>query len=182
MDDKPVTDRLKDLTRQFLGQRHQLLAFINGLVRDWDAAEEILQEVWIRLAEAEQKGTTVQSVEKWCRGVARNLILHHLRQQRSPRVVTDTRIIELAERAFDEHDLAEAVWSTRRSWLYGCMESLPEKSRQLLQLRYVDGLRVAQMADRLKRSQDAILKALSRLRQALADCVERRQALEGGQP
>lgn len=177
-----MTERLKELTRQFLGGRHQLLAFIYGLMRDWDAAEEILQEVWIRLAEAEPKGTTVQSVEKWCRGVARNLILHHLREKRSPRVVTDSRIVELADLAFEEHDLAEAVWSSRRSWLYGCMESLPDRSRQLLQLKYAEGLRVAQIADRMQRSQDAILKALSRIRQALADCVERRQALAGGRP
>lgn len=177
-----MTERVRELTRQFLGQRHQLLAFSYGLVRDWDAAEEILQEVWIRLAEAEQKGTQVQSVEKWCRGVARNLILHHLRSKRSHQVVTDSRIVELAELAFDEHAGAEAVWSARRSWLYGCLESLPEKSRQVLHMKYVEGLRVAQMAERLERSQDAILKALSRLRQALADCVQRRQAIEGGRP
>jgi RNA polymerase sigma-70 factor (ECF subfamily) len=169
-----------ELTRQFIGQRHELLAFIYGLMRDWDAAEEILQEVWIRLAEAERRGTTVESVPKWCRGVARNLILHHWREKRSPHVVTDSRITELAERAFEEHDSAEAVWSARRSWLYDCMESLPARSRQLLHLKYVEGLRVAQMADRLEQSQDAILKALSRLRQALADCVRRRQAIEGG--
>lgn len=175
-----MTERLKDLTRQFLGQRHLLLAFIYGLVRDWDAAEEILQEVWIRLAEAETKGTTVESVEKWCRGVARNLVLHHLRQKHSGRVVTDSRIVALAERAFEEHDLADAVWSSQRSWLFDCLERLPDKSRRVLQLKYGEGLRVAQIAERLQHSQDAIFKALSRIRQALADCVERRRLLEGG--
>jgi RNA polymerase sigma-70 factor (ECF subfamily) len=175
-----MTDRLKDLTRQFLGQRHLLLAFIYGLVRDWDAAEEILQEVWIRLAESEPKGMTIDSIEKWCRGVARNLVLQHLRQKRSGRVVADSRIVELAERAFDEHDMAEAVWSSRRGWLYDCLERLPDKSRRLLQLKYGEGLRVAQIAEHLQHSQDAIFKALSRIRRALADCVERRRVLEGG--
>jgi RNA polymerase sigma-70 factor (ECF subfamily) len=176
-----MSERLKELTKQFLSMRHQLLAFIHGLVRDLDAADEILQEVWIRLAEAEEKGVAIQAPDKWCRGVAKNLILHHFRDKRSTRVVADSRLMDLAEQAFDEHDSAEAVWSARRNWLFGCIESLPEKSRDLLQLRYAGGLRVTQIADRLQRSQDAIMKALSRVRQLLAECVRARQVLEGGQ-
>jgi RNA polymerase sigma-70 factor (ECF subfamily) len=177
-----MSDRLKELTKQFLALRHGLLAFIHGLVRDLDAADEILQEVWIRLAEAEEKGVQIQATDKWCRGVAKNLILHHFRQKRTAKVVADSRLVDLAEQAFDEHDSAEMVWSARRSWLFGCIETLPEKSRELLQLRYVGGLRVTQISDRLQRSEDAIMKALSRLRQLLAECVRSRQALEGGQP
>lgn len=177
-----MRERLKELTRQFLSQRHHLLAFVHGLVRDWEVAEEILQEVWICLADAEEKGTPIQAVAKWCRGVAKNLVLHHWRRQRSVRVVADSRIIELAEQAFAEHDASEAVWSSRRNWLLDCIEALPARSRELLHLKYFIGLRVADIAPRLHRSPDAIMKALSRVRQALAECVQRQQALEGGQP
>jgi RNA polymerase sigma-70 factor, ECF subfamily len=177
-----MANPLKNLTRLFLSERHRLLAFIFGLVRDREAAEEVLQEVWIRLADASEKGVVIQSVDKWCRGVAKNLILHHLRDKRSARVVADTQIVELAEQAFAEHDAAEPVWSARRSWLLDCVEKLPQRSRELLDWKYTLGLRVAKIAERLQRSDDAIMKALSRIRQALAECVERRQALEGGPP
>jgi RNA polymerase sigma-70 factor (ECF subfamily) len=177
-----MTNRLKEYTRLFLVQRHQLLAFLFGLVRDRDAAEEMLQEVWIRLADAAEKGVEVQAVDRWCRGVARNLVLHYYRQKRSARVVADTRIIELAEQAFAEQDDADPVWTARRGWLLDCLEGLPAQSRELLDLKYTLGLRVADIAGRVQRSQDAVMKALSRIRQALAECVERRRELAEGRP
>jgi RNA polymerase sigma-70 factor (ECF subfamily) len=177
-----MTEQMKDLSRRFLEQRHQLLAFVYGLVRDRDVAEEILQEVWIRAAEAVERGVVIESAAAWCRGVSKNLVLHHYRRRRSSRVVADSRIVELAEQAFAEHDESDPVWSARRGWLTDCLDGLPRHSKELLHLKYSAGLRVADMAERLQRSQDAVMKALSRVRQALAECVKRRQAVEGTSP
>jgi hypothetical protein len=51
-----------------MGQRHSLTALIEGLVRDPAAAEDIFQEVWIRLVDAAEKGTEIQDLPRWCRG------------------------------------------------------------------------------------------------------------------
>lgn len=168
---------LKELTRIFLAQRQRLLAFLHLLVRDADAAEELLQEVWLRLAEAVEKGTEIRDVMTWCRGVARNLALHHFRDQRGKRVVTDSRLVELADRAFEEH--TDSLWTERRQWLLECIEELPEHSRGLLHLKYVDGLKAHDIARRQGRSADAVLRAISRIRAVLAECVEGRRLLEG---
>jgi RNA polymerase sigma-70 factor (ECF subfamily) len=172
-----MNETLKELTRRFLGQRQQLLAFIHGMVRDVDVAEELLQEVWIRLAEAAEKDIAVQDVPRWCRGVARNLILHHFRSRRSATVVADSRLVELAERAFEEY--GESVWATRQQWLIDCIEALPEHTRMTLRLKYGDGLKTHEIAVVQNRSPEAVMKALSRIRQVLSDCVEGRRRLEG---
>lgn len=170
-------ETLKELTRRFLAQRQPLLAFLHGLVRDADVAEELMQEVWLRLAEACEKGTDILDLAKWCRGVARNLVLHHFRAKRGKGVVADSRLVELADRAFEEASDGE---SSRQQWLVDCVEALPEHSRQLLQWKYQDGLRAAEIARRQQRTEDAVMKALSRVRQALEQCVEARRLADGG--
>lgn len=171
-----MNETLKEQTRCFLAQRRHLLAFIHGLVRDADTAEELLQEVWIRLAEAAEKGTAIDDVPRWCRGVARNLILHHFRARRTG-VVADSRLVELAEKAFEE--AGPTVWDARQQWLLDCIEALPEHSRATLRLKYSEGMKVEAVAAVQKRTPDAVMKALSRIRQALSECVESRRKLEG---
>src|SRR4029453_16567377 len=117
---------LKELAARYMGQRHSLTAFIEGLVRDPAAAEDIFQEVWIRLAEAAEKGEEILDLPRWCRGVARNLILHHWRDKRGDREVADSRIIEFVETAFAEQEGAAEDWLDRRKALGRCIDRLPD--------------------------------------------------------
>jgi RNA polymerase sigma-70 factor (ECF subfamily) len=149
------------------------------LVRDRDTAEEILQEIWLRLAIAVDRGTEVDRPESWFRGVAKNLVLHHFRSNQRAKVVADSPLVEAmveaAALAFEERADDQLAERSRR--LMDCLDRLPAKSRDLLKLKYQNGLRAVQIAERLGRSEDAIMKALSRVRQVLADCVERGGAI-----
>lgn len=169
---------LKDLSSRFLAGRRELMAFVFGLVRNAQVAEDIFQEVWIRLAEASESGTDIREPEKWCRGVARNLILHHWREKRGAKVVADSRIIELAEKAFDEREAAGRDPS-RKTVLAECVKSLPEKSRRVLKLKYDQSLPGIEVASELGSTYDAVMRTLSRIRQVLARCVEKKLALAG---
>jgi len=174
-----MADGLKDLTSRFLAERHLLMAFIYGLVRDAGAAEDIFQETWLKLAEAAEKGTPIDDLGKWCRGVARNLLLHYWREKRSRTVVTDSRIVDLAARAFDEQAAGGRFGPARRQALIECVSSLPGNSRELVRLKYEQGLSVDAVAERVQRPYSGILMALSRVRKALAICVEKRLRLAG---
>lgn len=174
-----MTDGLKDLTTRFLTERHLLMTFIYGLVRDAGIAEDLFQEVWVKLAEASEKGTRVDDLGKWCRGVARNLILHHWREKRSRTVVADSRIVDLAARAFDEQSASGRFGASRRQALIDCVAGLPGNSREILHLKYEQGLTVEAVAERVHRPTSGIMMALSRVRKALAVCVEKRLRLAG---
>jgi RNA polymerase sigma-70 factor (ECF subfamily) len=174
-----MADGLKDLTSRFLTERHLLMAFIYGLVRDAGAAEDLFQEVWLKLAEASEKGVRIDDLGKWCRGVARNLILHHWREKRSRTVVADSRIVDLAARAFDEQAASGRFGSSRRQALIDCVSSLPGNSRELIRLKYEQGLSVDAVARQVQRPYSGIMMALSRVRKALAVCVDKRLRLAG---
>jgi RNA polymerase sigma-70 factor, ECF subfamily len=160
---------LKELAARYMAQRHALTAFIEGLVRDPAAAEDIFQEVWIRLAEAAEKGVEIDDLPRWCRGVARNLILHYWRDRRGDREVT--RIVEFVETAFAENE--GAVELDRRKALAGCIDRLPDHARDLLRMKYDQGRSIAEIGRILKRSLSGVMVSLTRLRHALSDCVDK---------
>jgi RNA polymerase sigma-70 factor (ECF subfamily) len=85
--------------------------------------------------------------------------------------VADSELLDLVEQALEEN---QDRLADRRQALMECIDRLPEQSRQLLQLKYDQGLSFGAMADRLKRSLDSLKMALSRVRRALLECAERR--------
>ena len=161
---------LKELSARFLAERHRLMAFIYGLVRDRTVAEDLFQEVWIRLHDAVEKGTEIEKLAPWCRGVARNLVLHHWRRSAKDHTV-DSEMVALAEQAFEETD---GHLADRRQALAECIRALPAKSRDMLRMKYEQGLTMADVGGALKRSASAIMMAISRVRRGLAQCVTRR--------
>ena len=173
-----VDDRSKQLTSEFLAGRQQLMAFIYGLVRDPIVAEDIFQETWLKLATAMQQGPAIENQAKWCRAVAKNLVLQHWRQQRNSKVVADSSLLEFldfVELAFEEAPSMGA--NDRQQALNDCVASLPEKSKRLLALKYAEGYSLEKIARTVEQSTAAVIKALLRLRQGLSTCVEKRLKL-----
>ena len=177
-----MANGLKDLTSQFLAGRHMLMSFIYGFVRDPGAAEDLFQEVWIKLAESAERGIEIEDPAKWSRGVAKNLILHFWRKRRESKLSIESRVLDMAEMAFCESDSSRDYWSSRRTALIKCVETLPEHSKGLLKMKYDAGLPIADIAAQLKRSCNGIMVSLTRLRKALADCVGRRLKLMESAP
>lgn len=63
--------------------------------------------------------------------------------------------------------------------LRGCLEKLPEKSRELVQLYYYNDIGTPEIADRLSMKSDTVCRALSRVRDKLRECIQR-NSLPGG--
>ena len=164
-------DRLRTLSSRFMAERHSLLGFIYGMIRDLAAAEDILQEIWLRLADAAERDEPILDPGRWCRGVARNLILHYWRDRKTAKVIADSELLDLIEQAMNE---TPDHWAERRQALMECIDRLPKQSKRLLDLKYERGLSFAAMADLLKRTTNGLKMALCRLRQALLECAERR--------
>ena len=173
------SDTIQRAAAEFIHDRHRLSAFVGGLLRDAHAAEDVIQEVWVRLASEVEKGTRIENQPAWCRGVARNLILKHWRSQKTAKVVADSEVMEAfmarVDQAFSEPDHEdEKEWQRRQQALDDCVAALPEKSRRMLSLRYEARKPVDEVARATGRTFDAVTKSLYRLRQALTDCVERK--------
>jgi RNA polymerase sigma-70 factor (ECF subfamily) len=63
--------------------------------------------------------------------------------------------------------------------LQACLHKLPTEHRQLVLLRYYEDLEVDEVAKRISSTAGAVYRALSRVRFALLECVEKQMAKGG---
>jgi len=171
----------KQVTAEFLAKRHQLLSFITGLLRDPLEAEDIFQEVWLKLAGALEKGIVIEDQAKWCRKAAKHLVLEHWRSRRTAKVFADSTLVEFldfVDQAYEENQSLHDRRPELQRALNECVAALPARSRQLIALKYEERLSLNAVAERAGQSAAAVIKALLRLRQSLASCVEKKLKLE----
>lgn len=162
----------ESVIREFQRDRFRLLAYIRALVGDPLQSEDIFQEVSVVVLQKAEEFIPGRDLAAWCRGIARKLILQEREARRRLRSFEDDRILDLIDVAFVEQEEGDLL-DARRSQIRTCMERLSPSARELLDLRYVSGLSLRQLSERLGRSEAAVQVALSRLRRWLGLCVER---------
>ena len=167
------------LIRDFQRERFRLIAYIRSLVGDPDVTEDIFQQVSVVVLQKLEVFEAGKDLQAWCRGIARNMVLRERQEVRRLRTFEDDRIVELVDAAFEENRESELI-DARRSLLRKCLESLAPASREVVDLRYVSGLSLKQLGERMHRSEGAVQVALSRVRKWLSDCVERRARPQTG--
>ena len=177
-----MTEGQQQLTAEFLANRHALFAYIYGHIRNTHDTEDLFQEVWLRFSEAVNRSVEIQNPAAWARGIARNLILHYWRDRRRDETLPDEELLNLVDLAFAEQERNRDYWLARQQALMECVEELPEKSRELLRLKYVQGLSAQGVAETLKQTAAGVWMSLSRLRQILRDCAEKKLRAEGSTP
>jgi len=165
-------DQHEQFMRLFLMHQSDLRAFIGSLVRDRHARDDVFQEVSLILWRQYESYDPLRPFGAWARGIAANKILQQYdRTARTPVAFSP----EAVQAILDAHERTEAETPFRSEALSRCLEHLPEKSRQLLEMRYVQALKLETIAQRVKSTLHAVHMALSRLRTRLAECIESRE-------
>lgn len=159
--------------RHFVAGERVLTGYLLAATGDPHEAEDLLQEVSVALWESFDRFDGKRSFVAWALGIARHKVLDWRgRRGRKEAVLAQDVLESLVRTALDEsEDLAE-----RRSVLHRCVQALPAHLRELVGLRYRDGLRLETLASQLGRNLGAIQMALVRIRRVLRECVERKLA------
>jgi RNA polymerase sigma-70 factor (ECF subfamily) len=159
----------------FLPEQGSIRAFIRSAVWDPARCDDIFQEVALVLWREMGRYDPTRPFGAWARGVAAKTILKGLREVRRNAGALSPEAVAALEKAFDETAATQTrPPSDQAEALQCCLERLPDRARSLVHLRYGDALSVPDIASRVMKSPDAVQKALSRLRELLAKCVERR--------
>lgn len=164
-----------EFTRELLAARSSLFGFILAMVRDFNLAEELFQEVSVRILEREEEFTPGTNFGAWARAFARRTVLEE--QRRRGRLLLDDRAVAAVAEKMDD---APETESEQREALGHCLEGIHENSRQLLTLRYEQSLSMAEIGEKLGRTAGAVQVALSRVRAWLADCIRNRLTAGAG--
>lgn len=106
----------------------------------------------------------------WLLATARNLFRRQLRVQRRRREQHDLERLEAAWAEQARDGTGEAMASALRE----CLAALPARSRDVLTLRYTEGLDREEIGARVGLGAEGVKSLLGRIRDALALCVRRR--------
>ena len=163
--------------KHLLANEADLRALVGCFVRNRQDREDLFQEIALTLWEKTADRPANRPFAPWARGVAMNKVRQYWdRRGRVPSPFSPGALEAIVE-AFDR---CEEPASAAAQALERCLETLPEKSRRLLAIRYEEALPVSDIAARVGVLSDGVYKALARLRDRVEDCVRRRLlAMEG---
>ena len=165
---------LRDVQRLFLQHSNQLRGFILGLLPDRTLAEDVLQEVFLIVTAKSAEFQSGTDFLAWVRAIARLKVWEHRRRQfRAAGQLADEAWETLATSASEVDD----KWEARREALQRCLGELAPRAREVVQLRYsAERLSLEDVARRMSWTVGLVKVALSRAKDALWDCVQRRLA------
>lgn len=144
--------------------KDKLFRFSLRIVNDPAEAEDVVQEVFIKLWEALGQQTDIQNVEAWCMRAARNRSIDKLRSKHK-------RVESLDNRYDQQYDGASPFETTSSNDTFEqvrkLMADLPEKQRQIMHLRDIEGYTYQEIADALDLSIGQVKVNLFRARQRI---------------
>lgn len=132
-------------------------------------AEDLTQEVFLRCYVGRDRFDGSNMIRPWLIGIARNLLREHVRKVTRRKEVAWTELcLELEEMVETKENLYDDILGH----LPVCLESLGPSARKAIELKYSSKLRLAEIGDKLHRSEGAVKLLMYRARQALKNCLD----------
>jgi RNA polymerase sigma-70 factor, ECF subfamily len=162
--------RAEEFTKLYSPCERQLYVYIVTVIGNPLDAYDVLQDanlvLWQKFDQFE-RGTNFFA---WAREVARYRSLQYRRLHAGSAPLIDQKAFDELTRRLDSFDdCADQLYSEA---LPDCIDQLSDGDRELIQLRYTEGVSVQLLAKRLNRSENAVSQSLGRIRRLLRKCVE----------
>ncbi len=146
-----------------------VVSFLTRLLRDPGRAEELAQEVFVRIYQARDRYEPRARFSTWLFGIAHNLALNELgrayrKRERPLEEGFTERLEHPGPGAEDQVDARRTALAVERA-----LERLPDRQRAALLLRTQEGLAYAEIAEVLGTSQGGVKSLLHRARES---CLE----------
>jgi len=156
-----------------LAHQNEIYRYLRYLGADPPAAADLVQDAF--LAAFQSAGAPdladPRARAAWLREIARLRFLMYCRRRRSSPVAVSSEWLERAEATWSAEFLRDRDGFDYLEALQRCLEDLPGKERELVDLRYREGKSRAEMAERFQMSEDGMKSLLRRVRGALEACV-----------
>lgn len=159
---------------EVLPLKNKLYRFAFNIVKDEELAKDVVQECMIKVWEKRDEVKLIHNLEAWCMQVTRNKALDKLRSKHIKR--TDLFEVELDTRK--EKDTPVVL--TERSEIMGriqeLIDNLPNRQREVMQLRDIEGYSYKEIADMLVIDINLVKTNLFRARRKLKESLTKEDA------
>ena len=165
-------ETVQEFMRLLARHERSLYSYILAQVPHWADADEVAQETRLRLWEQFDQFEPGSQFGAWAKTIAYYQILTYRRRQQRGSYRFSERAIELLAA---ESEVRADELCPRHLALEKCLAELNDSHRELLVRCYSEqDQSIQQIARQLGRTYSATRKALFRIRQVLAQCVQRR--------
>jgi len=156
---------LEDFTHLILPIKNKLFRFSLRIVGNVAEAEDVVQEVFIKVWNKRSDLANYSNVEAWCMTLTKNLSIDKLRSKH--------RRADSFREGFDvpttksENPYHQTAYNDTFDRVQKLLNDLPEKQRMVMQLRDIEGLAYQEIADTLNISLQQVKVNLFRARQQI---------------
>ena len=149
----------------------QLSGYVHALIPLWQDAEDVLQDVKLRLWEQFESFRRDADFAAWAITIANYMVRAHRKRCQRERVCFSDELLEKISRQVSA--ISSSGRDERVSALMECARTLSDASRKLLRLVCVGHQRIKDIAHDLGQTPSTTRKALHRIRRTLFECVQK---------
>ncbi len=158
---------LESFKNQVLPAKNKLYRFALRFVGDEEEAQDIVQEVFIRVWNGRDQVRDIQNWEAWCMRIARNLSLDRVRSAARKQVQPLEAGFGIMHTSPTPHESAEVQESMTRIAQF--IDELPEKQRQVIHLRDIEGYTYNEICEIMELDMNQVKVSLFRARTAVRE-------------
>jgi RNA polymerase sigma-70 factor (ECF subfamily) len=147
--------------------KNKLFRFAFRLLGSSEEAKDVVQEVFIRVWNGREQMATIDNMEAWCMRITRNLSLDKLRARQRKATDSIEENFDIQQDTHTPYDAAENSENMQR--INQLIASLPEKQRQVMHLRDIEGYSYNEICEILELDMNQVKVNLFRARNAVRE-------------
>lgn len=162
---------LEAFQTRILPTKNKLFRFALKFLGNEEEAKDVVQEVFIRIWNGRDQMNEVQNWEAWCMRITKNLSLDRIRSITRKQTQPLEDVFHVRQESLSPHEATELKESLVR--VDQIIAALPEKQRQIIHLRDVEGYSYNEICDILELDMNQVKVNLFRARNAVREKLMR---------
>jgi RNA polymerase sigma factor (sigma-70 family) len=150
-----------------LPAKNKLFRFAFRLLGSTEEAKDVVQEVMIKVWNGREQMAEIQNMEAWCMRITKNLSLDRLRSKQRRATDTLEDSYDVQNESLTPHEATEINESMNK--ISQLIAGLPEKQRQVIHLRDVEGYSYNEICEILELDMNQVKVSLFRARNAVRE-------------
>lgn len=160
---------------------HDVFQFLFYMVRNKELAEDLVQEVYIRVLKSYDRFEGKSSEKTWLFSIARNVAIDSFRKQKGWKQRLLDKFDWSSNQLKDDHPLPEemALKNEEIQRIYACLEKCTVDQRLVIVMRYIQELTISETAESLGWTESKVKttqhRALKVLRTSMAELAAKEE-------
>jgi RNA polymerase sigma-70 factor (ECF subfamily) len=150
-----------------LPAKNKLFRFAFRLLGSAEEAKDVVQEVMIRVWNGREQMGQIENMEAWCMRITKNLSLDRIRMNQRRATDPIQEGFEIRQETLTPHERTEIHENMQR--INELIASLPEKQRQVIHLRDVEGYSYNEICEILELDMNQVKVNLFRARNTVRE-------------